>query len=58
MIFAVFFVIITSGNIGQIFVLEMAMSCDYAKIPYYTGFGTALISLVGFAHSRSFQDGG
>ena len=46
-----------SGNIGQFFVLKKAQSCDYAKIPYYTGFGTASISLVGFAHTRSFQDG-
>ena len=27
-----------SGNIGQFFVLKKAQSCDYAKIPYYTGF--------------------
>ena len=46
-----------SGNIGQFFVLKKAQSCDYAKIPYYTSFGTASISLVGFAHTRSFQDG-
>ena len=26
------------GNIGQFFVLKKAQSCDYAKIPYYTGF--------------------
>ena len=26
-----------SGNIGQIFVLKMAQSCDYAKIPYSMG---------------------
>ena len=27
-----------SGNIVQFFVLKKAQSCDYAKIPYYTGF--------------------
>ena len=46
-----------SGNIGQFFVLKKAQSCDYAKFHIIRVFGTASISLVGFAHTRSFQDG-